>query len=80
MIATRKPLIAFDQSAYSAGTTHAEALRNTLLLAQHCERLGYRRVWVSDSDVRRAVSGSRKRFASCARGCARRLPAPTRSV
>ncbi len=58
MTAARKPLIAFDQSAYSAGTTHADALRNTLQLAQHCERLGYHRFWVSEHHNNPAIVGS----------------------
>jgi luciferase family oxidoreductase group 1 len=58
MTTVRKPLIAFDQSAYSASTTHAEALRNTLQLAQHCERLGYRRFWVSEHHNNPAIVGS----------------------
>jgi len=58
MITVRKPLIAFDQSACSAGATHAEALRNTLQLAQHCERLGYHRFWVSEHHNNPAIVGS----------------------
>lgn len=54
----RKPLIAFDQSVHSAGSTHADALRNTLQLAQHCERLGYARFWVSEHHNNPAIVGS----------------------
>jgi luciferase family oxidoreductase group 1 len=53
-----KPLIAFDQSVYSSGATHAGALRNTLRLAQHCEQLGYRRFWVSEHHNNPAIVGS----------------------
>lgn len=58
MNSSRKPLIAFDQSAYSSGSTHADALRNTLQLAQHCERLGYHRFWVSEHHNNPAIVGS----------------------
>lgn len=58
MTRTVKPLIAFDQSVYSAGSTHADALRNTLRLAQHCEQLGYARFWVSEHHNNPAIVGS----------------------
>ena len=37
-----------DQSPVSAGMTAAEALRNTIDLARHCDRLGYERYWIAE--------------------------------
>jgi luciferase family oxidoreductase group 1 len=37
-----------DQSPVSAGMTAAQALRNTIDLAQHCDRLGYERYWIAE--------------------------------
>ena len=37
-----------DQSPVSAGMTPAQALRNTIDLAQHCDRLGYERYWIAE--------------------------------
>ena len=37
-----------DQSPVSAGMTPAEALRNTIDLAKHCDRLGYERYWIAE--------------------------------
>lgn len=37
-----------DQSPVSQGMTAAEALRNTIDLAQHCDRLGYERYWIAE--------------------------------
>ena len=37
-----------DQSPVSAGMTPAEALRNTIDLARHCDRLGYERYWIAE--------------------------------
>ena len=37
-----------DQSPISEGMTGADALRNTLDLAQHADRLGYSRYWVAE--------------------------------
>ena len=37
-----------DQSPVSAGMTAAEALRNTIDLARHCDRLGYHRYWIAE--------------------------------
>jgi luciferase family oxidoreductase group 1 len=41
-------LSVLDQSPISAGSTGAEALRNTIDLAQLADRLGYRRYWVAE--------------------------------
>ena len=37
-----------DQSPVSSGMTPAEALRNTIDLARHCDRLGYERYWIAE--------------------------------
>ncbi len=37
-----------DQSPVSAGMTPAQALRNTIDLARHCDRLGYHRYWIAE--------------------------------
>jgi luciferase family oxidoreductase group 1 len=52
------PLIAFDQSFCLAGHSHAQALRDTLQLAQQCEALGYHRFWVSEHHNNGAIVGS----------------------
>ncbi len=36
-----------DQSPVSTGMTPAQALRNTIDLAQRCDRLGYERYWIT---------------------------------
>jgi luciferase family oxidoreductase group 1 len=41
-------LSVLDQSPVSEGSTGAQALRNTLDLAEHAERLGYHRYWVAE--------------------------------
>jgi luciferase family oxidoreductase group 1 len=42
------PLSVLDLAPVSTGSTPAEALRNTLDLARHVERLGYLRHWVAE--------------------------------
>ena len=37
-----------DQSPVSVGMSAAQALRNTIDLAQHCDRLGYERYWIAE--------------------------------
>ena len=37
-----------DQSPVSSGMSPAQALRNTIDLAQHCDRLGYERYWIAE--------------------------------
>jgi luciferase family oxidoreductase group 1 len=41
-------LSVLDQAPISEGMSGADALRNTLNLAQLCDRLGYRRYWVAE--------------------------------
>jgi luciferase family oxidoreductase group 1 len=42
------PLSILDLAPVAAGATPAQALRNSLDLAQHAERWGYRRYWVAE--------------------------------
>lgn len=42
------PLSILDLSPISAGSDAATALRNTIELAQHAERWGYRRFWIAE--------------------------------
>ena len=41
-------LSVLDQSPVAEGTTGSQALRNTIDLAQLCDRLGYHRYWVAE--------------------------------
>lgn len=47
-----------DQSATSTGRSHAQTLRDTIELAQHCERLGFHRFWVAEHHNSPANVGS----------------------
>src|SRR5438874_5040576 len=42
------PLSVLDLAPVATGSSVGEALRNSLALARHVERLGYRRVWVAE--------------------------------
>src|SRR5438552_1747469 len=42
------PLSVLDLAPIVAGATAADAFRNTLDLARHAERLGYRRYWLAE--------------------------------
>jgi luciferase family oxidoreductase group 1 len=42
------PLSVLDLAPISEGATAAQSFRNTLSLAQHAERLGYRRFWLAE--------------------------------
>jgi luciferase family oxidoreductase group 1 len=42
------PFSVLDLAPVAAGATAGDALRNSLQLAQHAERLGYRRYWVAE--------------------------------
>src|ERR1700722_14348021 len=42
------PFSVLDLAPVAAGATPADALRNSLQLAQHAERLGYQRYWVAE--------------------------------
>jgi luciferase family oxidoreductase group 1 len=47
-----------DQSPASEGREEAQAIRDTLELAQQCEALGYHRFWVSEHHSHPAIVGS----------------------
>jgi luciferase family oxidoreductase group 1 len=51
-------LSVLDQSVSVAGSTEGAAIRDTLDLAQHCERLGYARFWVSEHHGLPTIVGS----------------------
>src|SRR6266851_602306 len=48
MIDPMVPLSVLDLAPIVAGATAADAFRNTLDLARHAERLGYRRYWLAE--------------------------------
>ncbi|WP_116950908.1 MsnO8 family LLM class oxidoreductase [Jiangella endophytica] len=52
------PLSVLDLSPISSGSTAAAALRNTLDLARHTERLGYRRYWLAEHHLAPGVASS----------------------
>jgi luciferase family oxidoreductase group 1 len=51
-------LSVLDQSVSVAGSSEGAAIRDTLDLAQHCERLGYSRFWVSEHHGLPTIIGS----------------------
>jgi luciferase family oxidoreductase group 1 len=51
-------LSVLDQSVSVAGSSEDAAIRDTLALAQDCERLGYRRFWVSEHHGLPTIVGS----------------------
>ena len=51
-------LSVLDQSVAVSGRGEDAAIRDTLDLAQHCERLGYRRFWVSEHHGLPTIVGS----------------------
>ncbi|CAN5251662.1 LLM class flavin-dependent oxidoreductase [soil metagenome] len=51
-------LSVLDQSVSLAGSSEDAAIRDTLDLAQHCERLGYSRFWVSEHHSLPTIVGS----------------------
>ncbi len=52
------PLAVLDLVPVSAGSTPAEALRNTVDLAQRAERAGYARYWLAEHHLNPGVAGS----------------------
>jgi len=52
------PLAVLDLVPVSAGSTPAEALRNTVDLAQRAERAGYARYWLAEHHLNAGVAGS----------------------
>ncbi|NQW52501.1 MAG: LLM class flavin-dependent oxidoreductase, partial [Rhodospirillales bacterium] len=51
-------LSVLDQSPIAKGRTPAEAVRETLELAQLCDRLGYVRYWLAEHHGSEALAGS----------------------
>ncbi len=51
-------LSVLDQSPIAAGSTAAEALRNTLELARLADRLGYHRYWLAEHHATPALAGA----------------------
>lgn len=51
-------LSVLDQSPVSEGTSAAQAIANTVDLAQHAERFGYRRYWLAEHHNSKALAGS----------------------
>jgi luciferase family oxidoreductase group 1 len=45
---TRIPISVLDQSPVAEGSTSGDALRNSVDLARHADRLGYHRYWVAE--------------------------------
>src|SRR5689334_1437984 len=52
------PLSVLDLATVSEGSTSREALRNTLDLARHVEKLGYHRFWVAEHHNMPGVASS----------------------
>ncbi len=51
-------LSVLDQSTASTGRSEAESIRESVLLASHCEALGYARYWVSEHHNLPAIVGT----------------------
>ena len=51
-------LSVLDQSVALAGKPHDLSIRNTVALAQHCEKLGYARFWVSEHHNHPTIVGT----------------------
>lgn len=47
-----------DQSPASAGSTEDAAIRDSIALAQHCDKLGYERYWVSEHHNSASIVGT----------------------
>ena len=52
------PFSVLDLSPIVLGATAADALRNTLSLAQHTERLGYKRFWLAEHHNMRGIASA----------------------
>ena len=55
---TGTPLAVLDLVPISSGSTAARALRNSIDLAQHAERLGYARYWFAEHHLNPGVAGT----------------------
>jgi luciferase family oxidoreductase group 1 len=51
-------LSVLDQSVARAGRPQDESIRNTVALAEHCERLGYHRFWLSEHHSMPTIVGT----------------------
>jgi luciferase family oxidoreductase group 1 len=51
-------LSALDQSTSARGSTQDQAIRESIALAQHCDRLGYHRYWVSEHHASDSIVGT----------------------
>jgi len=51
-------LSVLDQSVAVAGRPHGQTIRDTIALAQYCERLGYGRFWVSEHHSNETIVGT----------------------
>jgi luciferase family oxidoreductase group 1 len=51
-------LSVLDQSPIAEGSTAADALRNTLDLARHCDALGYDRYWMAEHHASPGLAGA----------------------
>lgn len=51
-------LSVLDQSIACVGRPHGQTIRDTIRLAQHCERLGYDRFWVSEHHSNETIVGT----------------------
>ncbi len=49
-------LAVLDQSTIVTGRSPADAIRETLVLARHCEALGYSRYWLAEHHNSEAVA------------------------
>ena len=57
MVAMTYRLSVLDQSPIAAGTSAADALRNTLDLARLCDQLGYQRYWLAEHHASPSLAG-----------------------
>src|ERR1700721_725900 len=55
---SRSPLAVLDLVPICSGSTAAEALRNSIDLAQQAERLGYARYWFAEHHLNPGVAGT----------------------
>jgi alkanesulfonate monooxygenase SsuD/methylene tetrahydromethanopterin reductase-like flavin-dependent oxidoreductase (luciferase family) len=55
---TATPLAVLDLVPISSGSSPAQALRNSINLAQACERLGYTRYWFAEHHLNPGVAGT----------------------
>jgi alkanesulfonate monooxygenase SsuD/methylene tetrahydromethanopterin reductase-like flavin-dependent oxidoreductase (luciferase family) len=56
------PLSVLDLTPISAGSTVAEALRNTVDLARAAERAGYLRYWLAEHHLNPGLRARRRRW------------------